>query len=113
LRYTLEFVVPLYGKPASKLVKRLVRVQDVLGAVQDAATLHDVLAEIQNEVRSPSVAVLLLITDQQMRAARAKIKPTFKAVRKRRRWKRLRRALDQGSIENDTSVSGVATATVP
>jgi triphosphatase len=34
-RYTAEFLEPAYGKPVRRLVKRLVRVQDLLGDLQD------------------------------------------------------------------------------
>ena len=35
LRYAAEFCAPLYGKPATRLIKRLTAVQDLLGDLQD------------------------------------------------------------------------------
>jgi len=119
LRYTLEFFSTLYGKPATAIIRRVVRVQDVLGTIQDMATLEATLAEVNDEVQSPAIAVLVAAADERMRAARTAIGPALRSVRRdrrktKKRWKRLDRALAyDGSTETDTSVSGVATATVP
>jgi len=119
LRYTLEFFSTLYGKPATAVIRRVVRIQDVLGAVQDMATLESTLAEMHDEVEAPVIATLVLAADARMRAARTAIGSAMRSIdRKRRkgkkRWKRLDRALAyEATTENETSVSGVATATVP
>jgi CHAD domain-containing protein len=45
-RYAVEVVAPEEGDPARRLVKRLTRLQDVLGAHQDAATADDRLLDL-------------------------------------------------------------------
>ena len=119
LRYTLEFFSNVYGKPATALIRRMVRIQDVLGTVQDMATLEETLAQMHDDVDAPSIAILVLAADERMRAARTAIGSALRSVRRGRRkgkqrWKRLDRALAyDDSTETETSVSGVATATVP
>lgn len=46
LRYTLEFLAPIYGDPADQLVSSLKKVQDVLGDHQDAETAIEELRAI-------------------------------------------------------------------
>lgn len=46
LRYTLEFVSPLYGKTARQFIRRLVDVQDLLGRIQDSVVAIEHLREI-------------------------------------------------------------------
>jgi CHAD domain-containing protein len=40
LRYSLEFSVEVYREPARSLIERAVRLQDVLGAIQDCVAMN-------------------------------------------------------------------------
>ena len=46
LRYGLEFVADVYGKPARSLSRRVVKIQDVFGAIQDAAVMDQRLRSL-------------------------------------------------------------------
>jgi CHAD domain-containing protein len=46
LRYALEFLSPVYGRPAARMAKRLEAVQDVLGLHQDAQVAMSWLREL-------------------------------------------------------------------
>ena len=46
LRYAGEAFAPLYGKPAERYLARLADLQDALGAANDAAVAHRLLAEL-------------------------------------------------------------------
>ncbi len=46
LRYALEFLSPVYGKPAKSLIRSLVDIQDILGAHQDAYVAVESLREL-------------------------------------------------------------------
>ena len=98
LRYTLECFADVYGPPASKLIRETVRLQDVLGAAQDAAVLGERLREAsltQPGLPTPSVFLLGQLTE--LYAGRVR-QARVAAPRKYRRlvgksWKRLRRRM--------------------
>ena len=92
LRYALEFVADLYGRPARALVKRLTRVQDVLGAIQDAATQTRVLESMRDDVPPACLVLLEHALDQRARAARNDVSDAIAAVLRPKRRKRLHRA---------------------
>ena len=46
LRYALEFVGPIYGKPATDFAVRVTAIQDILGLHQDAEVAQTMLADI-------------------------------------------------------------------
>src|SRR5439155_14076147 len=56
-RYALEFLAPVYGGPARDLIKRLVKVQDLLGLHQDAVVAIGRLRTLAIEA-GPDGAVL-------------------------------------------------------
>ncbi|MHB8681728.1 MAG: CYTH and CHAD domain-containing protein [Acidimicrobiales bacterium] len=62
LRYALEFVGPLYDGETTKYVKRIVKLQDSLGLMQDArvaaARLHDLATEEATELSRRTVFVM-------------------------------------------------------
>lgn len=51
LRYGLDFLGSLYGKPAKKLRRQAKRIQDLLGEHQDAIVAQDVLWAVVEELR--------------------------------------------------------------
>jgi CHAD domain-containing protein len=76
LRYATEFFAPLYGKPAQKFIKRLTRVQDVLGELQDSAVAAEHIKDAVNrQVGWPpetTLALGRLLEHNARRAARLK-----------------------------------------
>jgi CHAD domain-containing protein len=109
LRYTLEFFAGLYGKPASTLIRRLVKVQDVLGTIQDSAALHEQLESVRHLVPLASMVLLEYAFDERARAARARLSDTLQPVRKRTRWRRLDAALAEAQPAEESSVPESAT----
>lgn len=53
LRYTVEFISPLYGKKARKFIRRLVDVQDLLGRLQDSVVAIEHLRELAVDPVAP------------------------------------------------------------
>jgi inorganic triphosphatase YgiF len=97
VRYLLEFVSELTGKPGRRLVRRLVHLQDLLGAHQDAivaAATVRAYAEGPGAESAPAVLLALgtLVNREQQRAAGARAK--FAAA-----WRRLTRPRTQRDLE--------------
>jgi triphosphatase len=101
LRYTLECFASVYGPPARKLLRKTIRLQDVLGAVQDAAILGERLREAsltQPGLPAPSVFLLGQVTEvyaERVRQARAAAPRTYRGL-VGKSWKRLRRRMRDG-----------------
>ena len=79
LRYAAEFFAPLYGKPAQKFIKRLTRVQDVLGELQDSVVAAERIKNaVARQVSWPPETTLALgrIIEHDARRA-AKLKRQF------------------------------------
>ena len=53
LRYALEFLEPVYGRPADRLIARLVVLQDLLGLHQDAEVATSRLREMATDPLAP------------------------------------------------------------
>ena len=98
LRYSLEFVAELYGKPARRMIRRAVGVQDALGAIQDAVVLEQQLASLSlagHELPPPSVFLAGQLAEHiagQAAVAREAVPSACRRVRGRT-WRRLRRRL--------------------
>jgi CHAD domain-containing protein len=95
LRYTLELVAERYGKPASRLLRRVVRLQDVLGEAQDATVLEQHLRELSATLGPSHLFVLGQLVEacaEQGRAARARAPAVYQRLTGRG-WKRLKRRL--------------------
>jgi triphosphatase len=96
LRYSLEFVSDVYGKPARSLSKRIVNVQDVFGAIQDAAVMDQRLRGLGqpgHELPPSSMFVLGQLAQcyaQEAKLNRDEIARALDGV-SRARWRRLRR----------------------
>jgi len=93
LRYVLEFLRALTGKPGRRLIKRLVRLQDVLGTYHDRIVTADrVRAYVQGPGGQQPPATLLTLSAfdahelQNADEQRARLRATWKQfVRKRTR----------------------------
>jgi triphosphatase len=100
LRYSLEFVADLYGKRARSLIRRIVDVQDVLGAIQDAAVMDQrlrSLGQAGHELPAPSVFVLGQLAQcyaQHADASRKELATALRGVNSRR-WRRLQRGFER------------------
>jgi triphosphatase len=101
LRYTLEVASEMYGKPARALIRRTVRLQDLLGQFQDATLLEQRLrsaSELDGHVPGASLFLLGQLTEAcaaQARLARAEVPRTYARVTGRA-WKRLKRRMASG-----------------
>ena len=100
LRFTVEFLEPIYGKPARAYAKRLVALQNVLGRYQDdvvaIATLREIALDPQQKI-GPSLAFALGTLAERYRAdtlaARARLPKRYRAITTDR-WRRLRRTME-------------------
>jgi triphosphatase len=98
LRYTTEFLAPIYGKPAQRLVEQTVALQDLLGDHQDGVVS---IQRIQESVQTAagawpaetSLALGRLVQCEIQRGIelRSRFRATYQEVRDA--WRRLRRAL--------------------
>src|SRR5205823_10728565 len=75
LRYAVEFTSPVYGKRSTKLVERLVALQDLLGEHQDAQVaverLRSLVAEVGSSLSPQAVFAMGSIAERYAGAARA------------------------------------------
>lgn len=106
LRYAVEAFADVYGKPARTLIRRLVALQDLLGAHQDACVAVDHLRELVAtegpHLPPPTVFIMGRVAERYERQAaelRAGFKGAYRGARGRP-WKDLREALArwQGSV---------------
>jgi CHAD domain-containing protein len=101
LRYAAEFLQPVYGKPASGLIKRLTAMQDVLGLYQDAQVATEQVRRLAEEHGSdlPAQAVFALgrLAERYRLQAveqRAMLPGVYRRIRGKS-WKRLRRTMER------------------
>ena len=103
-RYALECFSELYGKPARRLIRRAVRLQDVLGGAQDAAVLQELMRLLsQPEHDLPPTSVFLLgqlseVYAERMRLARAEAPAAYNRLTGRP-WKRLKQRARTAILE--------------
>ena len=101
LRYALEALEPAYGKPFHSMLRPLAKIQDALGAEQDAVVAVPKLREmVQPNTLAPEAPALQAIEeiarayDARARQQRARV-PRLLAALSGKRWQRLERALDR------------------
>ncbi len=100
LRYALEFVGPIYGKPAVEFAQRVTALQDVLGLHQDAYIAIDLLEEVaasQSRRLSPATVLTMGAIAERYRQDAVALRRKFPAVWKTlsgREWTRLRDTLE-------------------
>jgi triphosphatase len=98
LRYTTEFFLDLYGKPARRLIKASTALQDLLGEYQDSvvgnqrihAAVHTAAGAWPAET-SVALGRVLQWELERSQATRASVSARYRAVT--RAWKRLRAVL--------------------
>jgi triphosphatase len=101
LRYAAEFATPLYGKAARRFVRRLTRLQDLLGEHQDADVVTGTLLELahtETALLPPDtlVAIGMLIERNHLHAhgLRQSFPAAYRKLRTRS-WHRLARRFDE------------------
>jgi CHAD domain-containing protein len=100
LRYALEFVGPIYGRPALDFAQGVTALQDVLGLHQDAYVAIDLLEEVartQSRRLSPGTMLTMGAIAERYRQDAVALRKQFPAVWKRlsgREWKQLRATLE-------------------
>jgi len=100
-RYALEFLSPVYGRPAARLAKRVEALQDVLGLHQDAQVAMGRLRELALDPSSPlspgSVFAMGRIAERHARQAdRARRRfPKLYARVKAKPWREFARSMEQ------------------
>ena len=114
LRYTVEFVSEAFPRPASRFVRRLVALQDVLGKHQDAeVAIGQLRALAERSELSPGALFALgqLAQRHAQEAAdlRAQFSPVFRRV-EGKAWRQLRRELRRaeatsGAAQGDGEIS--------
>jgi len=105
LRYALEAVAVIYGKPAEDMLRALRRWQDKLGAQQDAAVASrrlQALAGAPPKGIPPETLFLMgRFAEHYVRAAARARKLYAKGYRKvRGRWKRLRNKFEVSTVND-------------
>jgi len=104
LRYACEFFAELYGKPAQTFVRRVKRLQTILGEHQDAVLAQQTLDTFARTVRAPraeahsaSLAAGQLIAHEIRRAARTRRRfvSAWKKYDRKRTGRPLEAALDR------------------
>lgn len=100
LRYALEFVGPIFGKPAVEFSQRVTALQDVLGLHQDAdvavAMLEEMAQQEWRRLGSPAVLVMGAIAERYRKHA-AELRAQFPGVYRPlggREWRRLREVIE-------------------
>jgi len=101
LRYAVEFLEPIYAKPARAYAKRLIAVQDILGRHQDdvvaIATLRDIALDPPRKIGSPIVFGLGMLAERyraDAMFARGRFPKRYRAATGDR-WRKLRRAMQE------------------
>jgi CHAD domain-containing protein len=103
LRYALQFLAPIYGKRAKALIRRTVRLQDLLGEHQDAevavARFEAIMAEEGNDL-APAAAFAMGEIAERYAKRKAKLRRRFPKVFRRvggSAWADVRRAMKQAA----------------
>jgi len=100
VRYALEFVGPVYGKPAIEFSERMTALQDVLGLHQDAEVAIEMLRETaatQGRRLGPATVLAMGAIAERYRTHAAELRRQFPGVYKPlggREWRRLRALIE-------------------
>jgi len=113
LRYTLEFVSKVYGKPVKKLVKPLKALQDDLGDHQDAIVASRYLRELgttTSGTRVPrGVAFTMGVYSERCAREAADLRSRvpgskpFRALTKGKKWKKFEEVLEEARKNRDVA----------
>jgi triphosphatase len=113
LRYVLEFLTPLYPAEAPPVVKRLVRLQDLLGLHQDASVatgrLRSLVAERGASLAPATIFAMGIVArryGEQAHELRAKFPKVYRRL-SGKRWKALRQEMERRHPSAPPSPVGV------
>jgi len=107
VRYLVEFLTPTYGQPAERFARRTVELQDVLGTHQDAYVAVEWLRGMlsgRDSAVSAELAFLMGELAERYAASAAEMRRQFGGVygrATRKRWRRLRKALESAAAHAD------------
>jgi len=112
LRYALEFVQEVYGEPATHFIRRLARLQDLLGGLQDCEVsmerLHSLATRAQPPLSRASVFLMGTVAEESRREgegllgrARTRVK-----VLKGDEWQRLSGVLERLRFQEEPGTVG-------
>jgi len=111
LRYSIEFVAPVYGPAAKETSATLAKLQDVLGLHQDCVVAIQTIRESLDKTggslpgsTSFELGRLACLADQIRQGQRALVRPTYEAVR-RGPWRELKPRLVAPSADAATPAS--------
>ena len=113
LRYALEAVAVIYGKPADEMLRALRRWQNTLGVQQDAAVASRrlrALASVPPKDIPPETLFLMGRLAEHYASAAARARKLYvKGYRKvRGRWRRLRVKLEASALNGSAELPGLA-----
>lgn len=117
LRYALEFFRSLYGKGVTTYIRRMVQVQDLLGAHQDATVAVDQLRDLARETNAlPGLTIFVMgrmaeHSAVEARALRAQFPPAYRALGAKP-LARLRKELRTGRRAARTPIESAPTSDV-
>ena len=116
LRYALEFVSEVYGKPVAALIKPLKALQDDLGDHQDAVVAAEALRELGTTTGSPRVpraaAFTMGVFSERYLTEAAAIRPgvlrsgPFCALTKGKRWKDFEGVMKDAAAKSPPTANG-------
>ena len=106
LRYSLEPLAGIYGKPAEKAIKRLKKLQDALGLHQDVVVAADLLRELGTGEELPPGTIF----EMGVRAGRnireaeeiqdgLPVSGPFRSLKKRKKWEGLWKEMEARTVE--------------
>jgi CHAD domain-containing protein len=113
LRYTLEPLADIYGKPAQKAIKRLKKLQDALGLHQDMVVAAELLRELGADEELPRRTVFEmgvrvgrnLRGAEEIQAALPGSGP-FRSLWKNKKWKGRWKKMEQMEAQTGEKVGG-------
>jgi CHAD domain-containing protein len=112
LRYTLEFVQEVYGDPAAQFIRRLARLQDLLGGLQDCEVsmerLHSLATRAQPPLSRASVFLMGAVAEDSRREAAELLVRARSRVKVLRgeEWQRLSLVLERLGMADEPRTDG-------
>ena len=112
LRYALEFVQDVYGEPATHFIRRLARLQDLLGGLQDCEVsmdrLHSLATRAQPPLSRASVFLMGTVAEESRREAEGLLDRARTRVKVLNgdEWQRLSDVLEHLCFEEEPGTVG-------
>lgn len=119
LRYALEFVQDLYGEPARHFARRLAKLQDLLGGLQDDQVamerLHSLALRAQPPLSRASVFLMGSVAEQARQEAERRQAEGRKRLKELRgeEWQHLAHTLQRTRMEDEPQRRGLVRVDMP